>query len=275
MTPNTHQQHRVPTVEEVMAGGAGAAVPSLQLGKKYQPAGQWRGGKIVNVEVFHVHKIEGHGANQTRVPVYYPKSGDPIYGVIADVTTPERDPSIEGDDGIRRIHIEGAWRDDYSSRRKAVTEACQAVGVQSIAVGGELFLAWTHEVETGAPSPAQNWTAHYTPPPSAAAAVLAPPVQQQSAAPVTPSGPPVAAPVQQQPQYAPQQPMAVPAGPVTPSAPPVSAPVQQPGPVPTAPVQQPTPVAAPSPEAVAAFANLGPEQLAALKALGAQQVPQG
>lgn len=258
----------------LMGGNGEPSVPALQLGKKWQAAGEWRGGVIVSPLVeYHVHKPVRKGTETEYEPQFYPKSGDPIIAVYVDVQTDVRDPSIEGDDGVRRMYIEGSLKtDQYVSRRGAVVDAVRKVGAAAPAQGGRLFLAWTHEVDTGAPSPAQSWQGHYDAP--AAGTLMGPgqtaPVQQQAAP-------------QVQPQYAPQQPQyAAPAAPMQAQqlmqAQQYAAPVhpqQQYAPVPQqyappAGPPVPQPQAAPSPEAAAALGNLSPEQMAALQTLGAQ-----
>lgn len=217
------QQHTpAPSASDILGGGEGGGKPTFKLGKKHQPAGEFRGGRILNEPgVYHVQKPGKPG--EARVPLYYqkgPRAGEPVWGVYVDVPTAERDPMIDGDDGVRRIYIEGMWLDAYASKKRAVIEAVSVAAketgrqLKGIERGGEIYLAWTHEVETGAATPAQNWVAKYVPPPSASSAVLAPPVEaQQYAAPAQAA--PVAQAVQQpaaQPVQAAPQPAAQPAG---------------------------------------------------------------
>lgn len=174
-----------PTGNDVLMGG-GSGVPTLPLGKKHQTAGERRGGRIVaGPESYHVAKPGKPG--EDRVPQFYP-SGDPILGVWVDVQTDQRDLSIEGDTGVRRVYIEGSLKADaYWSRRKAVVEAVKGADAKGLDIGGELYLTWTREVDTGAPSAALDWRATYVRPGNAALGVTDTQPAQAAPAPVQPT----------------------------------------------------------------------------------------
>ncbi len=180
---------------EILNGGK-SGHPGLKMGKLHQPPNVKVGGPVLeDAGVFQVTKKDQRTG--LRVPLFFP-SGDPIEGITVTVQTNEREqrqPHEPPDNGVRTMFIDGRWPDDYNTKRKAVTLACQRVGAAVPERGGTLWMWWTHEVNTGAPTPAQNWEAEYIPPPSAAAGVLAPPVSQ-----------PAVQYAQQQPEYAtPQQ----------------------------------------------------------------------
>lgn len=203
---------------EILSGGK-SGHPGLKMGKLHQPPNVKVGGPVLDdAGVFQVTKKDQRTG--LRIPLFFP-SGDPIEGITVTVQTNEREqrqPHEPPDTGVRTMFIDGRWPDDYNTKRKAVTLACQRVGASVPERGGQLYMWWTHEVNTGAPTPAQNWEAEYIPPPSAAAGVLAPPQtmqnphpQQYAPAPQPqyqqhpPQQYPQAAPVQE-PQYAQQAP---------------------------------------------------------------------
>jgi hypothetical protein len=57
---------------------------------------------------------------KTGEPKFWP-SGDPMYQVIVTVQTQERDPSIQDDDGKRRLFIKGRNPDRWRPRRRPAT----------------------------------------------------------------------------------------------------------------------------------------------------------
>jgi hypothetical protein len=252
-------------VADLLVGGR-SQHPALKVGKNRQPAGEWRGGPIV--EAAGTFPVSKPGPNNTPVPAIYPKSGQQIWGLTVAVQTAERDPAEPGDDGVRTMFIDGAWKDDYSSKRKAVIEALRKHGAPEPQVGGQLYLRWTHEVNTGGAIPALNWEAHYVPAPGAAMAAVtadAPPVPFQAPQPYPAQPAPVAQPQYQQPTQPQYQ---------QPTQPQYPAPMQQAAP--PQPVSASIPASRPDPAAAAAMQHVTPEMQAALLAaaagLGAQQI---
>ena len=221
----------------LMGGNSGAPALKVGPGKIGQPAHtqphEMVGGRVVSPpKPFTVMD------NQTKRPKLYP-SGDPIQGVCVEVQTGQIDPTIEGDRGVRTVYIEGAWRDEYHSRKRAVTEAIRAAGSDGLHVGDELYLGWTHTVDTGAPSPAVNYVARY--------------VRGSQVAANAALQPPQAAPAPQ--PYGQPAPQAAPAYPTAQPYPPQQAPAY--------------------PQQAQPPAGLTPEQAAALAALGATPATQG
>jgi hypothetical protein len=183
-----------PNPNELLMGG-GKSAPGLKVGTKHTQPGEFKGGRIVtDAETFPVMKRDRQG-NQTNEQDTFP-SGDPIWGVVVTVQTDERDPSIENDNGQRRVYIDGAMGKDerlFDSRRRAVRTACELAGSpDGMFRGGELWLAWTHTVDTGGNIPAVNWTARYVTPANVAlgaagrpATAATAPTHQAPPAPVT------------------------------------------------------------------------------------------
>lgn len=157
----------------------GTSVPTLKMGKKHVPQGTMRGGRIVGEpQSYQVRDFK------TQELKFYPKSGDPIMGLWVDVQTDERDPSIDGDTGARRMYVEKKRQLD------AVRDAVRAVGAPGLAAGGELWMAWTGEEQVpNAVDPALTWEAQYKPPAvpvpgTAPTTATAPPVPTQQPAPI-------------------------------------------------------------------------------------------
>lgn len=118
-------------------------------------------------------------------------SGDPIMGLTVDIQTTLRDPSIEDDDGMRRIYISG------KRMKTTVRDAVRAAGAPGLEVGGELTITYTHSEVPTDPQSAKHYTATYVPAASATLmgetpAGAAPPVTTPAAAP-TPTPTPAAA----------------------------------------------------------------------------------
>jgi hypothetical protein len=123
-------------------------------------------------------------------PKTFPNSGDPIMGVALDVQTNQRDPSVQGDDGIRTIYIRGKRLKD------AVREAVRSSGAQRLEVGAEIWVTYTHDgpPPSSGSNPPKEWAVRYVPAASAAIGL-----GQQGQPQQQPYG-------QQQPQQAYQQP---------------------------------------------------------------------
>jgi hypothetical protein len=126
-------------------------------------------------------------------------SGDPIYGILVDLQTAERDPMNPEDTGARRVYVEGKRLKD------ALRNAVQAAGGKGLEMGGYLKVTYTHQEAAGTVL-AKCYTAEYRTP--ANQAVMAP---QAAAAPAPApvAQPTVAAPVAAQPVATP--PASVPA----------------------------------------------------------------
>lgn len=145
-------------------------------------------------------------------------SGDPIMGLSVDLQTAERDPSIEGDTGLRRLYVQGKLL------KQTIREAILAAGGKGLEPGAHISVTFTHRDDPMDKGSAKNYTAVYT---------TAANVQMMGGAPAAAPAPAV--------QYA-QPVAALVAAPAPAYAPPVQAQL----PVPAA---APAPVAAPAPAA--------------------------
>lgn len=89
-------------------------------------------------------------------PKFFP-SGDPIMGILVEVQTDERDPSVDNDTGVRTFYIEGKRLKD------AVRNAVRNAGGAGLEVGGKLQVTLTHYDTPGDRRSGRNWQITYTP----------------------------------------------------------------------------------------------------------------
>lgn len=142
MTETQHQQR--PEANDVLMGGGG--YPAA----KFDQLRVWVGGTIVAKPT-----TRQETEYKTGVPKTYPKSGDPIYGLVVDVQTDQRTDT--DDDGVRRIYVEGRRMKD------AVREAVIASGAPGLEARGQLFIAWVGEEQGQGSTPAKLYEARYYP----------------------------------------------------------------------------------------------------------------
>jgi hypothetical protein len=180
----TAQPQAAPDVNDVLMGGNdGPSAPFLKMGPatasrpQHTAPGEWKGGRIVALRPVQAHKL-GAPDRQTGKPTRIPQvlrfgpegRGNRSGIVLLILQTTERDPQIEGDDGLRQIQLSGFDRyweatADFDCTKRAARLAVTAAGATGIEVGGEYFQAWTHQVPiTGASQPAIHWVARYVPP---------------------------------------------------------------------------------------------------------------
>ncbi|MFD9905605.1 hypothetical protein [Streptomyces sp. NPDC059063] len=96
-------------------------------------------------------------------------NGDPMMQLVVTVDTGQRDPSIEDDEGKRRIFVKGQMKN-------AVADAVRASGAPGLEVGGRLTVTYSHDGEQkqrGFSAPKQ-YTAQYIPAAQAALNATAP-----------------------------------------------------------------------------------------------------
>lgn len=164
----------------LMGGGDGPSAPFLKIGPAYFDRPEWtqpnqfKGGRIVAlrpVQAYKLGPVDRATGKRERIPQVYQsgrKAGQPIWDALVVLQTQERDPMIEGDDGLRQIQLDGFDRyweatADADCRKRAARLAVTAAGATGLEVGGELYLAWVKQVPTGA-NPATHWVARYVPP---------------------------------------------------------------------------------------------------------------
>jgi hypothetical protein len=135
-------------------------------------------GTVVGGRITEPPKVEQQRDIQTGEKKFW-ADGNPMMQLVVTVQTDQRDPSIEDDDGRRRIFVKGQMKN-------AVADAVRAAGAKGLEVGGTLHVRYTHDgtpKQRGFSAPKQ-YAAHYTPA-----------AQAEFSAPAAPAGPaPAAAP---------------------------------------------------------------------------------
>lgn len=168
-----------------LMGGGGAPTA------KFPTPGTTVGGRITEPP-----QVEQQRDIQTGEKKFW-SDGNPMMQLVVTVQTDQRDPSIEDDDGRRRIFVKGVMKN-------VVADAVRATGARGLEVGGQLHVTYTHDgtpKQRGFSAPKQ-YAARYVP---AAQSELAAPAPAPAAAPAQYAVPAAA------PQYQPA-PAPVPAG---------------------------------------------------------------
>lgn len=109
--------------------GAGGA-PSFKFAKP----GDTVAGKITDLKVVQQTKYNPNGG--AGDPLSWP-NGDPMMQLNITLQTELRDPSIEDDDGKRRVYVQG------KRLRNAVQDAFRAVGAPYLEIGGSYTQTFT------------------------------------------------------------------------------------------------------------------------------------
>lgn len=184
-----------PNANDVLMGGGGA--PTAKFAN---PGDSIRGRIVAPPQAYQERDYvkDKPGGGDLK---FYP-SGDPIMSVYVDVQTDLRDPSIEEDDGTRRVYIEGRYL------KADVRNAVRAAGAPGLEVGGTLELTFTHREDPDDKRSRKYWQATYVP---AGNAALMDGDQGVGGQPAAPATPPVSAPAAQ-PVSAPAPAPATPAG---------------------------------------------------------------
>jgi len=141
--------------------------------------------------------------NQTDIKTGEVKTfdnGDPRRQMVVVLQTDERDPSVEDDDGVRRLYVKGSPKPESQSMTAAIGAAVKAAKANGLEVGGKLTVTYIGDgpqTERGLSAPKQ-YAAAYVPPwvgasaqflaePAPAAAPVAQAAPAQSTAPAAPA----------------------------------------------------------------------------------------
>ncbi|TKR27153.1 hypothetical protein FA014_02000 [Cellulomonas hominis] len=182
---------QTPDANAILMGGAG--VPAA----KFPNPGDMLVGRIVAPPQAYQERDYDKNNPGSGTPKTYP-SGDPIMALYVDVATDLRDPSIEDDDGTRRLFVEGRYL------KGTIRDAVRAAGAPGLEVGGTLTLTFTHREDPEDKRSRKYWQATYvpggnaalmTPDPAPAAVTTPAPTPQAVTQPVQAAPAPV--PVQQ------------------------------------------------------------------------------
>ncbi|NMF29615.1 hypothetical protein [Cellulosimicrobium aquatile] len=139
-----------PNANDVLMGGGGA--PTAKFAN---PGDSIRGRIVAPPQAYQERDYvkDKPGGGDLK---FYP-SGDPIMSVYVDVQTDLHDPSIEDDDGTRRVYIEGRYL------KADVRNAVRAAGASGLEVGGTLELTFTHREDPDDKRSRKFWQAKYVP----------------------------------------------------------------------------------------------------------------
>lgn len=131
---------------DFLMGGAGA--PSA----KFPTVGTSHSGRITEQPT-----VEQQRDFTTGNPKFW-DDGNPMMQLVVTIQTDERDPSIDNDNGRRRLFVKGQLK-------TAIQEAVRAAGARGLEVGGHLTVTYTHngEVKKTGFNPPKLFTAQYTP----------------------------------------------------------------------------------------------------------------
>jgi hypothetical protein len=170
----TPQQHQAPNADDFLMGGGGAPTA------KFPTPGTVVSGRITQKPTVEQQRDIKTGDNK------FWSDGNPMMQLVVTVQTELRDPTIDEDDGRRRLFVKGAMKN-------VVADAVRNAGDRGLEVGGTLAITYTHDgvAKERGMSPPKQYTATYTP--AAVAALHTPdpgqaPAPQQYAAPTPPAG---------------------------------------------------------------------------------------
>ncbi|MFJ1510932.1 hypothetical protein [Cellulosimicrobium funkei] len=155
----------------ILMGGGGA--PSAKFAN---PGDSIRGRIVAPPQAYQERDYDRNNPGGGDLK-FYP-SGDPIMSLYVDVQTDLHDPSIQDDDGVRRVYVEGRYL------KADVRDAVRTAGAPGLEVGGVLELTFTHREDPQDKRSRKFWQAKYVP--AGNAALMAPEVGGQPTAPATP-----------------------------------------------------------------------------------------
>lgn len=162
----TTQQHQAPNADDFLMGGGGAPTAKFPTP-----------GAILTGRITEKPTVEQQRDIQTGEKKFWP-DGNPMMQLVVTVQTDERDPSIEDDDGRRRLFVKGVMKN-------AIADAVRAAGARGLEVGGTLTVTYTHDgiAKQRGFSPPKQYSAQYQPAAQAELMAPAPPAQPQYVAP--------------------------------------------------------------------------------------------
>lgn len=155
MSTPYQQQRQAPSADDFLMGGGGApsaAFPSI--------------GTTLTGRVTEKPSVEQQRDISTGEKKFW-NDGNPMMQLVVTLQTEQRDPSIEDDDGRRRLFVK-------SQMKNAIADAVRAAGAKGLEVGGTLTVTFTHELppKQRGFSPMKQYAAQYVP--AAQAELMAP-----------------------------------------------------------------------------------------------------
>lgn len=136
MSVDTHTPR--PDANDILMGG-GDGIP----GATFKNIGDSVEGTITAPPKAREEREFNQQTQRSDGPVKTFPSGDPIYGILVDLQTAQRDPMNPEDDGVRRVYVEGKRLKD------AIRNAVAAAGGKGLEVGAYLKVAYTHQEAAG------------------------------------------------------------------------------------------------------------------------------
>lgn len=114
-------------------------------------------GDIISGRIVTDPKVSQQTEMGTGKPLFW-DDGNPKMQLLVDVQTDGRDPSLDHDDGTRRLYVKGAMQ-------YAIRDAVKAAGADEVLRGGTITVQYTHDGDkrAGFNAPKQ-YTAKYSPP---------------------------------------------------------------------------------------------------------------
>lgn len=131
--------------------GGGDGVP----GAKFQDPNDFVEGIIIDYKARQEREYNAETKRSDGPGKTFP-SGDPIMGILLDLQTTERDVTIEGDTGARRVYLEGKLM------KEAVRTAIQAAGGKGLEKGARIRITFTHREDPMDKRSAKYYTAVFT-----------------------------------------------------------------------------------------------------------------
>ena len=160
-------------------GGNANAANEFLLGSTTKAASFDHVGTVVSGVITEPPELRQQTDMKDGSPKFWP-DGKPMLQLYVLIQTEDRDPAVEGDDGIRALYIK-------ANMQKAVADAVRTAKATGLDVGGQLAIKFMSE---GVPTqkgwnPPKNYAAAYKPPAKSADTFLAEtpaqPVAQQPA----------------------------------------------------------------------------------------------
>ena len=128
---------------------------------KFTDPGDSHAGTITDMPEVRQQREYGSGK-----PLFW-EDGSPKEQLVVHIATDERDPDVDGDDGVRAIYAKGNMRDAITA---AVRRAITRTGVrEGLRPGGRLTVTYTGDGQGNGPIPPKLYAAEYIPPAPAAA----------------------------------------------------------------------------------------------------------
>ncbi len=160
------QSHQAPNADDFLMGGGGAPTAKFPTP-----------GTVVSGRITQKPTVEQQRDIKTGDAKFW-SDGNPMMQLVVTVQTDLRDPSIDEDDGRRRLFVKGVMKN-------AIADAVRNAGARGLEVGGTLAVTYTHDgiAKERGMSPPKQYTATYT---AAAQAALHTPDPGTAVPPTTP-----------------------------------------------------------------------------------------